>query len=173
VRYQREGLPPFRALVMDYPDDPEVWAIDDQYLMGESLLVTPIVAGAAQRAVYLPQGTWFDYWTGERYAGSQRITVEPPLERIPLFVKAGTLLPLAQPTLHTQDPASYQLTVLVFGDGSIPATLYEDDGSGNPSLAEVRLEWEAAIGQGKITRPDISNSANAYRYSVIEWKQMA
>jgi alpha-glucosidase (family GH31 glycosyl hydrolase) len=54
----------------------------------------------------LPEGEWFDYWTGERHAGRQRVTIQVPLERIPLFVKAGTLLPLAEPTLHTADPGA-------------------------------------------------------------------
>jgi alpha-D-xyloside xylohydrolase len=184
VRYHREGLPPFRAVIMDYPDDPEAQTLDDEYLMGDSVLVAPIIvetarrgagAGSAPRAVeteatrsvYLPEGEWYDFWTGERLQGKRRISVTVPLERIPLFVKAGTVLPLATPTLHTDDPASWQLSVRVFGDGARGATLFEDDGGFTPALAEVSFTWDAAAGTGKLVR---HGPATAARYSVTEWK---
>ena len=103
-KYHETGLPPFRALVMDYPDDPQTWSIEDQWMMGESVLVAPVVAGQRSRNVYLPEGAWYDFWTGKKYDGKQRISVEVPLQQIPLFVKSGTVLPLAQPTLHTGRP---------------------------------------------------------------------
>ena len=102
VRYHLEGTPPFRALVIDYPDDPQTWALDSQYLAGESLLVAPVVAGEHDREVYLPAGEWFDFWTGVTLQGGRRLNVSGPLDQIPVFVKAGTLLPFAQPTLHTR-----------------------------------------------------------------------
>lgn len=178
VRYHREGLPPFRALVMDYPEDPQTHNLDDQYMMGDSLLVAPVIVGArpgrpnatantsegdATRSVYLPAGDWQDFWTGERIAGQRRITVSVPPERIPLFVKAGTILPLATPTLHTDDPASWQLSVQVYGDGHLPAQLFDDDGSFSPSLPEVRLEWDAAMQSGRLV--------GTSRYTVNEWKK--
>ncbi len=63
VRYRLQGIPPFRALVMDYPNDPRTWTVDDQYLVGEDLLVAPVVAGEHEREVYLPRGEWIDFWT--------------------------------------------------------------------------------------------------------------
>jgi alpha-D-xyloside xylohydrolase len=170
VRYHREGLPPFRGLVMDYPDDPATWPVDNQYMMGESLLVAPAFAGEPARSVYLPTGEWFDFWTGQRQAGKQRIQVKPPLEQIPIFVKAGTILPLAEPTLHTEDPASWRLLVQVYGDRPAPATLYEDDGGWNPSLAEVTLTWDAQTRSGSLKR---SGGAAGPRYDVAGWKQFA
>ena len=172
VRYHREGLPPFRALVMDYPEDPATATIDDEYLMGDDLLVAPVIipdaerpgASRESRSVYLPAGDWYDYWTGQRYSGRREVTVAAPLDRIPLFVKAGAILPLAQPTLHTDDPASWQLTALVFGDGSRPATLFEDDGSYDPALPAVRLSWNAAAHAGEITPS---------RYRVIDWRAVS
>jgi alpha-D-xyloside xylohydrolase len=170
VRYHREGLPPFRAVVMDYPNDPLAQNLDDEFLMGDSLLVAPIIvpprnSGSSlptQRSIYLPGGEWYDFWTGEKLAGKRRITVNVPLDRIPLFVKAGTVLPLATPTLHTDDPASWQLTAHVYGDGTRAARLYEDDGSFTPSLAETRFEWDAIAKIGRVI--------GASRYSVTEWK---
>ena len=170
TRYHREGLPPFRAIVMDYPHDGEAQTVDDEYLMGDNLLVAPIIIGSrgsrgsgeASRSVYLPEGDWYDFWTGECFTGKRRITVKVPLDRIPLFVKGGTILPLAKPTLHTDDPSSWHLTVQVYGDGSRTARLFEDDGTFTPAMPEVRLEWDAVKKTGQLT--------GATRYTVKEWK---
>jgi alpha-D-xyloside xylohydrolase len=164
VKYQRQGLPPFRALVMDYPDDPATWAVDDQYLMGESLLVAPVVAGEASRNVYLPAGDWVDFWTGRRYPGKQRIRIDVPLEQIPLFVKGGSILPLAEVTAHTADAASWRLHVQAYGNSPAQAVLYEDDGTWDPSLSEVTLSWQ---GEGSLKR---SGSGSGPHYEVAEWK---
>lgn len=167
VQYQREGLPPFRALVMDYPDDFQVRTISNEYLMGDSLLVAPVVAGETNRSIYLPAGDWYDFWTGEKHHGKQTIELNVPLQRIPLFVKAGTILPLAQPTLHTDDPASWKLTALVFGDGSQGAQLFEDDGSFTPTLTRVTLSWDKAAATGQLATAE---STVKPKYNVTEWK---
>jgi alpha-D-xyloside xylohydrolase len=164
VRYHRTGLPPFRALVLDYPDDPATWLIDDQYLIGDSLLAAPAFAGEAVRKVYLPEGEWFDFWTGSKHAGARHVEVRPPLEQIPLFVRGGSILPLATPTLHTADPASWKIAAHVYGEGPASTVLYEDDGSWAPSLDEVRLSWDAAARQGRVSRFS--------RYEIGEWKQI-
>ncbi|MBZ5617176.1 MAG: glycoside hydrolase [Acidobacteriia bacterium] len=169
VRYQREGMPPYRGVVMDYHDDPQTWPVDNQFLMGESLMVAPAFAGESGRSVYLPAGDWFDFWSGRRLTGKQRIQIKPPLEQIPIFVKAGTILPLAQPTLHTDDPASWRLTVQVYGETPSAVTLYEDDGSWNPSLAEVALAWNSERRSGSLRR---SGGGSGPRYEVAEWKQI-
>jgi alpha-D-xyloside xylohydrolase len=163
VKYHREGLPPFRALVMDYPDDARTWAVDNQFLVGESLLVAPVFAGESGRSVYLPEGDWFDYWTGKQYAGKQQIQIQAPLEQIPLFVRSGTLLPLADVTLHTDDPASWRLTVNVYGSKRAPTVLYEDDGSWSPALKPVELAWDAGRGSGSLKR------AGSGKYAVVQW----
>jgi alpha-D-xyloside xylohydrolase len=167
VRYHREGLPPFRPLVMDHPDDVQCWPVDDQFLVGDGLLVAPVVAGQSTRAVYLPEGEWFEYWSGRRYTGRQRIEIEVPLDQIPLFVRSGTLLPLAAPTLHTDDPRSGELTVLAYGDTDAALTLYEEEGEHAPTLTEVRLSWEAGRGRGALRR---TGPARAPGYRVTEWK---
>ncbi|WP_110929927.1 glycoside hydrolase family 31 protein [Paenibacillus bouchesdurhonensis] len=89
------GTPPMRPLFYDFPQDASAWDIDDQYMFGPHLLVAPVLQeGARSREVYLPQGeTWVDSYTGRKYEGGQSLTVEAPLERLPLFVKAGELLP--------------------------------------------------------------------------------
>ncbi len=152
---------------MDYPGDPATWAIDDQYLVGDSLLVAPVVAGQSTRGVYLPAGDWFDFWTGQRSAGKRRIQIEPPLEQIPIYVKAGAILPLAETTLHTAGAASLRLHMQVYGNSAGPAVLYEDDGSWNPSLAAVTLTWEPSKQSGSLSR---SGDGNGPRYEAAGWK---
>ena len=189
VRYHREGLPPFRALVMDYPDDPQTRTIDDEYMMGDSLLVAPVIVGStnartgrpadraggdaasasATRAVYLPAGEWHDFWTGERRPGRQQINVTVPVGHIPLFVKTGTILPLAQPTLDTDDPASRNLTIFVYGDGGSTTTLYEDDGSWSPDLGSVQFSWDSVSQTGRVLR---ASAARTNTYQILDWKQI-
>ena len=126
--YHQEGIPPFRALVLDYPTDPNVWQINDQWMVGDRLLAAPVTAGEQGREVYLPEGPWYDFWNGHRIEGGQKLSITVPLDTIPLFVRGDSVLPLAQPTLHIEDPASYNLVVRIFGAGNQPFTLYEDDG---------------------------------------------
>jgi alpha-D-xyloside xylohydrolase len=93
------GLPIMRHLFLAYPHDPCVYALNDEYLLGPDLLVAPVIApGATSRQVYLPAGTWVDYWTGAVVAGGRSVSAAAPLARIPLFVRGGALLPtLADP----------------------------------------------------------------------------
>jgi alpha-D-xyloside xylohydrolase len=160
VRYSYEGLPPFRALVMDYPEQPAAWPVEDQYLMGDSLMVAPMVAKQTERSVYLPPGEWFNFWSGEKMAGGRRVNVTAPLEQIPLFVKSGALLPLAEPTLHTDDGASWRVSVQVYGERPAMVKLYEDEEIGR--LAEVKLTWDAVARSGSVS--------GARRYQVAGWK---
>lgn len=96
------GYPIMRHLFLDYPDDPHTYTLDDQYLLGDALLVCPVVTpGASDRSCYLPAGDWVDFWTGEMYRGAGYVTLPAPLERIPLLVRAGALLPTAAPTVET------------------------------------------------------------------------
>jgi alpha-D-xyloside xylohydrolase len=169
VRYRLEGLPPVRSLVMDYPDDVKTWTLDDQYLLGGDLLVAPVFAGQNERDVYLPKGEWFDFWTGQRTPGLQTVKITSPLDRIPVFVKAGTLLPLAQPTLHTGDPGSFVLTVRRYGSGDRTATLYEDDGSLKPKFAQVTLRWNEQQETGTVARLGPSYHPS---YTVNRWEQI-
>jgi alpha-D-xyloside xylohydrolase len=169
VRYRQTGAPVFRALVMDYPDDAQTWAIDDQYLAGESLLVAPVVAGEREREIYLPEGGWFDFWTGKHFTGKQRITVPAPLEQIPVFVKSGSLLPLAKPALHTGEADSYQLTAHGYGTGNLACQLYEDDGSSEPEWTTVTLGWSGDAQEGTIQR---AGPKQPHEYVVSTWSRI-
>jgi alpha-D-xyloside xylohydrolase len=93
------GLPPMRALFLEFPDDEQAWTIADQYLFGPDLLVAPVLEPAAdKRTLYLPAGsTWTDAWTGQAYPGGGEVTVPAPLERIPLLLRDDARLPIAAP----------------------------------------------------------------------------
>ncbi len=127
------GLPVQRPLVLDFQADRRAREIEDQYLLGSSLLVAPVMrAGETQRAVYLPAGDWYDWHSGARFAGPCQIVAEAPLDRIPLYARAGAviaMLPEAPET--TMDLAPAQIDLHVFlpqTDGQWRATLQEDDG---------------------------------------------
>ena len=89
----RTGMPLMRALVLSYPLDAAARRAPDEYEFGPDLLVAPVLTPGTQRAVHLPEGAWVDYWTGARIAGPADLVVDAPLDRLPLFVKAGTILP--------------------------------------------------------------------------------
>ena len=89
VRYKKEGVPPFRALVLDYQNDAEVFNISNQFLIGDSMMVAPVVQGEKQRKIYIPEGDWYHFWTHEKYAGKKEYTLEVPLNTIPVFIKAA------------------------------------------------------------------------------------
>jgi alpha-D-xyloside xylohydrolase len=90
AKYAADGTPPFRALVLDNPEDPECATVDDQWLIGDELLFAPMFAGEAERRVYLPEGKWGDYFGETTYTGGQWHTLECPLERLLLFKRIGS-----------------------------------------------------------------------------------
>jgi alpha-glucosidase (family GH31 glycosyl hydrolase) len=95
------GLPLMRALVLNYPDDPRVWALGHQFLWGDDLLVAPVTReGATAWPVYVPTGSWYDFWTGARYEGPAGVTLDAPLDRLPLLVRAGAIVPLGPILQH-------------------------------------------------------------------------
>jgi alpha-D-xyloside xylohydrolase len=95
---QQTGRTPIRPLLLEFPEDPKAWSVDEAYLFGPDLLVAPVLeAGARSWNVYLPKGAaWRDAWTGEEHEGGQTVTVDAPLDRIPLFLRDAARLPIAQ-----------------------------------------------------------------------------
>ena len=123
------GMPIMRALWLHYPDDPVAVARDDEYLWGRDVLVAPVFEkGATSRRVYLPRGSWYDFWSGERAEGGREIEREVNLETMPLYVRAGAILPLGPVKQYTSEKVDAPLSVTAYpgADGSF--LLYEDDG---------------------------------------------
>jgi alpha-D-xyloside xylohydrolase len=91
-----EGIPPMRPLYVDFPDDPEAWSTEDEFMLGPDLLVAPITSpGARERRVHLPPGRWIDAWTGEAIEGGRTVGAAAPLARIPVFTREGATIPVA------------------------------------------------------------------------------
>ena len=119
-----------RGLVMDFNNDPKAIDVADQYMFGPAILVAPVYEyKATSREVYLPAGNrWFDFYTGKRYEGGNEITVEAPLERMPLFVKEGSIVPAGPEIQHTSEKPADPVTLYVFTGKDATFTLYEDEG---------------------------------------------
>ncbi len=125
----RHGLPMMRPLVLNHPDDPSVWDLGTEYLWGDDLLVAPVTrAGATHWPVYLPAGAWHDFWTNEIHRGPCAVTVAAPLDRLPLFVRGGSIIPLGPVVQHDGEQPLAELTLLDHPEGESSFTLYEDDG---------------------------------------------
>jgi alpha-glucosidase len=119
-----------RPLFMAEPENATLRGVDDCYLVGDALLVAPVLErGAVQRHVYLPKGVWYDFWTHEVHMGAQTISIEAPLERLPLFVRAGTVLPLWDAVRYIGEKPPQTLTLRVY-PGRAETVLYEDAGEG-------------------------------------------
>jgi alpha-glucosidase len=125
----QNGVPALRPLFLDFPDDENVAAIDDEFLFGTDLLVAPILhEGATEREIYLPKGEWFDYWTGKEFSGDQAIHVPVTLDSIPLFVRGGGFI-FRQPVVQsTGQMTGNPLRVLIAPANESESSFYEDNG---------------------------------------------
>jgi alpha-glucosidase (family GH31 glycosyl hydrolase) len=125
------GLPLARPLFFDYPNDAGLYNESSSYLWGDAFLVSPVVqAGQTTKSIYLPQGEWVNYWTDEILQGGQRMTVATPIETLPLFVKAGSILPM-QSVMNYSDERPLDtllLEIYALRGKESHFTLYEDDG---------------------------------------------
>src|SRR4029079_172417 len=116
-----------RGLVMAFPDDPRARDVNDQYLFGPSLLVSPVYRyHARSRRVYLPSGaSWYDFYTGERFEGGGEIEAQAPLAQLPRLVQAGATLPMGPAVQSTAEKLDASITLYVYRGASGSFTLYE------------------------------------------------
>jgi alpha-glucosidase/alpha-D-xyloside xylohydrolase len=146
------GLPPMRALWLYYPGDAEAVTLGDEYLWGRDLLIAPVVEkGAAARRLYLPEGTWYDWWTGRPTAGKQWIERRVDLATLPIYARAGAVVPLDPVRQYTAQPVTEPTALRVYpgADGSF--TLYDDDGQSlgyrdgsDGKTVWIRFRWDDA-----------------------------
>jgi alpha-glucosidase/alpha-D-xyloside xylohydrolase len=140
------GLPIMRALWLHHHDDPNAVARGDEYLWGRDILVAPVVEkGVTSRNVYLPRGEWFDFWTGEKLAGGKEIVKSVDLATMPLFVRAGAIIPFGPIKQFTEEKIEAPLTVQVYPGTNGEFVLYEDDGKTfdfrRGEWMGIRFEW--------------------------------
>jgi alpha-glucosidase/alpha-D-xyloside xylohydrolase len=143
------GLPLMRALWLHYPDDARASAIGDQYLWGRDMLVAPVYEkGAAARSLYLPAGDWYDWWTNERMAGGRTISRTVDLATLPLYVRAGAIIPVDPVRQFALEPVSEPTTLRVYRGADGDFTLYDDDGTSQEYLRNrgswTRIRWDDA-----------------------------
>lgn len=169
VKYKKDGTPPFRALVMDYQEDSAVRNISNQFMVGQNMMVAPMVEGERSRKIYLPKGTWYDFFTNEKFEGNREYSIEVPIDKVPVFIKSGSIITLATPTLHTGDPDSFKITAMVFGTNPQSAVLYEDEGRYPSDFSPVEFVWNDNQQKVEIKR-DKSVSEMINRYTVVESK---
>jgi len=123
------GVPIMRALWLHYADDPAAVGRGDEYLWGRDILVAPVTeAGATRRTLYLPRGTWFDFWTAEKLSGGRELSRPVDLATMPLYVRAGTILPLGPVKQYTEEKVDGPLTLQIYPGADGVFTVYEDDG---------------------------------------------
>ncbi|WP_181348110.1 TIM-barrel domain-containing protein [Thalassobacillus sp. CUG 92003] len=125
---EQSGVPVVRSLVMEYPDDRKTMDISDQFLLGKDIMVAPLLRpGQTHRAVYFPEGTWYDWWSGETIEGGHYQLVHAALDTIPVFVRAGTVLPLGSDVRNTKENQHVRLIAFYDNERQMSGRLYEDD----------------------------------------------
>jgi alpha-D-xyloside xylohydrolase len=143
------GAPFLRALPLDFPDDSKVADLRDEYMFGPAFLVAPVTdQGATSRQVYLPAGAdWYNFWTNERFKGGQTVTVPAPIDTLPLFVRAGSIIPLGAEVESTHQ-AQAIAKVRVYPGADANFTLFSDDGTTyayeHGAGSVTRLHWNEA-----------------------------
>jgi alpha-glucosidase len=142
------GVPLMRPLAMEFPHDPQAANLSSQWLMGPALMAAPILSDSNERAVYLPEGDWFKFGTNARSAGGQTMDVSANLDEIPVFVRAGTILPLGPVVQNTDHLPGGPLEVQVYPGRDARFTLVEDDGLSNDYLKgavrRTTFRWDDA-----------------------------
>lgn len=155
ARYAVDGTPPFRALALDWPAIAALSKVDEVWMVGDRMLVAPLFAGEAGRKLTLPPGAWHNFWTGEVVKGGIEIYIPAETKEIPVYVKAGSVIPLAAVTNSTADKTSRELRVKIFGDGSLPFEL-------KTAETHLLLSWSSeGIGT-------VQQSGND-RFTVLGW----
>jgi alpha-D-xyloside xylohydrolase len=158
-----------RALVMDFSNDKNTWSSNDEYMFGKSLLASPVTSpmytkpsGAISgrdtvkvedfsvvkaKQIYLPSGTdWYDFWTGEKFSGGQKITKQTPLDIIPIYVKAGSILPFGPRVQYAVEKKWDNLEIRVYSGADGDFTLYEDENDSynyeKGKYSEIKFHWD-------------------------------
>src|ERR1700733_14538233 len=169
-RSYQTGAPYMRALFMDFPADPKVMDIPDEYMYGPAFLVAPVTEqGATHRTVYLPAGCdWYNYWTNERMHGGQSIVADAPIDTLPLFVRAGSIVPLGSEVESAQQLQKIA-SVRVYSGANGSFVLFEDDGRTyayeKDGGSSIKLQWDDAA--NRLTHDGKSASSELDKTTVV------
>jgi alpha-D-xyloside xylohydrolase len=147
-----DGGTMMRPLMMDFVSDPQALDIGSQYLFGPALMVCPVTqSGVTNWSVYLPgQSAWYDFWTGQRVAGGQRVNAAAPIDSMPLFVRAGAIVPMGPVVPYAAAQTGQPLEIRVYHGTDGAFTLYDDEGDNydyeKGAYSTIPLTWHDATG---------------------------
>ena len=143
-----EGASLLRPLFADWPDDRTTWRLGDEFLLGNALLVAPVLQEDDTRHVYLPEGRWQDFWDGRRINGGVSFDRSEPRDRIPVYVKAGTILPAGPEGTEASECPWDDIQLRIYGGADGDFLLYEDEGDGHAcgkgAYSEIPMHWDDA-----------------------------
>jgi alpha-D-xyloside xylohydrolase len=145
------GYTIMRPMVFDFQNDVNVYGITDQFMFGPALLVNPVTAvGATNRSVYLPSGTWYDFWVGLTVTGGSKMTADAPLSQMPLYVRAGSIIPMG-PMIQYATQSIDPLEIRVYEGQDATFTLYEDEGDTydyeSGKYSTIKFSWSESAKQ--------------------------
>ncbi len=167
-KYITSGKPMLRSLIFEDQNDPVLQEVEREFMFGEQLLVSPVVEkGSKKQTLYLPAGKWYHYWTAQAFSGKQKITVKTPLQQIPLFVKAGAILPHYPIRQNTdQVPIDEIMLHAFYEKGTFSSQLYEDQGDGfdykGSAYSLKDFEYTGTDEQVTITQKKSGEHADSY-----------
>jgi len=171
----KSGIPLLRAMCLEFPDDPNTFDKDLQFMVGPWLLVAPVVDRSSKKAIYLPQGDWMGFWTGEMLHGPATVRVHAPLETMPLYLRGGAILPMMNDV--SRIPPAFPDPLMVEVVPTIDSTyaLLEDEGTTNFVLhamgGEARLEWSASVKRRMVFK--LHPARQGWRYAVAPAERSA
>jgi len=148
----KTGMPIMRAMLLEYQEDPNVFSTEYQYMLGKDILVAPIFEPSgepnytAKREIYLPKGKWYDFWTGQLYVGPRKIRYTADIDTLPLFVKAGAIIPMSR---NWEDMSWTAIDLHVYSGDKGEFTLYNDDGHTEEYLNGRYCETKIILEDGK------------------------
>ena len=143
------GIPVIRALALMWPDDPNALHADQQYMLGPWLMVAPVVHRSGKKTVYLPEGCWSDYWTGEKVYGPRILHLQVPLETLPLYVREGAIIPRMRPAMRIPEGRIDPLILDLYPSASSSYALCDDEGKTDIVMTGgegiTTLEWSGKV----------------------------
>ncbi|MDE3066678.1 MAG: glycoside hydrolase family 31 protein [Verrucomicrobiota bacterium] len=161
------GVPLMRPLVMEFPDDPRVANLSDEWLMGPSLLAAPVLQSGGRRSVYLPAGGWYVFGANTLLTGSQTVKLTVKLDEIPVYVRAGTLLPLGPVIQHTDQLPGGPLELQIYPGRDATFALFEDDGETTGYLKgrirRTTFRWQDTAGKLRWKRQGTYSGKDVFR----------